>query len=82
MVDLCGWILDGGSVLVVSVDIEILGGRSVWLDSSVGFVWLCKWIGGQCVVDLCGWILGGGSEWLCRWIYRNWVVDLCGCVSG
>ena len=31
--------------VTVSVDIEILGGRSVWL---------CKWIGGQWVVDLCG----------------------------
>ena len=44
MVDLCGWILDGGSVLVVSVDIEILGGGSVWLDSRW---WICvDYVGG------------------------------------
>ena len=33
MLDLCSWILDGGSVLVVSVDIEVLGCGSVWLDT-------------------------------------------------
>ena len=67
--DLCGWILDGGSVLVVSVDIEILGGGSVWLDTGwwicVGCVggyrdtgwWIC--VAGYWMVDLC---------WLCRWI--------------
>ena len=48
------WILDGGSVLVVSVDIEILGGGSVWLDTGW---WIC--VAGYWMVDLC---------WLCRWI--------------
>ena len=56
-------------MLVVSVDIEILGGGSVWLDTGW---WICVgcvggyrdtgwwiYVAGYWMVDLC---------WLCRWI--------------
>ena len=67
VVDVCGWILGGGSVLVVSVDIEILGGGSVWLDSGW---WICVGcVGGY--IDT-GW---------CICVAGYWVVDLSGCVG-